>query len=101
MATRYASSSDDDESDEDFELLLVAAVDVQARRVNRTCWVKPWLTRRDELGTFHTLHQELRAEEPPLFANCAYANLTGDWVSFLHADWTILTNYERFLQIKN
>ena len=33
------------------------------KRLHRTAWVKPWLSRRSELGVYNTLLQELRLEE--------------------------------------
>ena len=39
------------------------------QRKPRSCWVKPWVKRRKELGHFHTLLVELTLEDPPTFRN--------------------------------
>lgn len=43
---------------------------------NRRYWVKPWTSRRDQLGKHDTLTRELREEDPEAFIN--YLSLTID-----------------------
>ena len=38
-------------------------------RQKRSCWVRPWIKRRRELGHFDTLLVELSLEDPPSFRN--------------------------------
>ena len=42
---------------------------IRKRRQNRRFWVKPWLSRRENLGAFETLVSELRQEDEPSFLN--------------------------------
>ena len=48
--------------------LAAAAIILQRAQRRRSCkkrgvWVRPWLRRRSNFGAFHTLLQELRAED--------------------------------------
>ena len=42
---------------------LYANADKKKKRKKRETWVKPWLQRREEKGTYHNLLQELRVED--------------------------------------
>ena len=39
------------------------------REVDRRCWVKPWIRRRNALGAHHALLSELRNEDQTNFKN--------------------------------
>ena len=42
---------------------------MKRKRKPRSCWVKPWIKRRKELGHYDTLLVELALEDPPTFRN--------------------------------
>jgi hypothetical protein len=41
----------------------------KCKRKPRSCWVRPWIKRRKELGHFATLLRELALEDPTSFRN--------------------------------
>lgn len=48
--------------------LLVACVNTKQKR-KRSCWVKPWIKRRDERSSFHLLNKELLLEDLSAYRN--------------------------------
>ena len=53
----------DPDRDHLFRLLLERRMRQQRKR-KRSCWVRPILLRRDQVGEYHTLVQEMRAADP-------------------------------------
>ena len=54
----------------------------QRRKEKRVCWVRPVLLRRDQLGEYHTLVQEMRISDPD--AHLRYFRMTvGDFDELL------------------
>ena len=45
---------------------LAAAMRIATRR---RCWCRPWISRREQLGQYHTLMRELREKDPQEFIN--------------------------------
>ena len=47
------------------ELLLLRRIQKRRQqRTQRTCWVRPILLRRDQIGEYHTLVREMRETDP-------------------------------------
>ena len=43
-------------------IVVIAALNKQRKK--RKCWVRPWIGRRNALGAYNTLLQELHIEDP-------------------------------------
>ena len=62
-----------EDTEDELTLLTVVAFEQSRKRVarnrqkRRTAWVRHILTRREELGHFHTLFQELRTNDTEYF----------------------------------
>lgn len=66
MASLYNSDSDDDV----LEAAVVAMlVDFNHGKADRSCWVRPWIARRSDLGAYNALMRELEAEDTKSFVN--------------------------------
>ncbi|XP_046573230.1 uncharacterized protein LOC124281247 [Haliotis rubra] len=66
MASLYNSDSDDDV----LEAAVVAMlVDFNHGKADRSCWVRPWIARRSDLGAYKALMRELEAEDTKSFVN--------------------------------
>jgi len=48
-------------------LLLLRRQRRKIEKVSRSCWVKPWIKRRKELGVYTNLIKELESEDPERF----------------------------------
>ena len=51
------------DSEEECAAIISKRTKKRKQRRHRSIWVKPWLSRRSELGVYNTLLQELRFEE--------------------------------------
>ena len=57
-------------------ILLGSPAPKKQKTKNRSCWIRPWIARREERGFYHQLFQEISAEDTPAFYELMRMNKT-------------------------